>query len=247
MQKSIKIGYYQLIALLIFSSALMAENGTDVYIFPLRPGMPEWKNLQTHDEMLSVLQIPENILSNMSTPALVETCLNYPLFIDFYAIDDFQISIEQIIFDFNGIGELLKRQDSGEELIKKYAAMSPDALDSKWEIIQQGRYVLEFVKIEILLAQDAVLTGLKKDKLDILLNEALFKHEAMVQNPAYGNLIFRANAYLMGKIMMSVDFDSLDKKSRQNENFNKFLRSGLPYSGELINEIVLLAKQYLNK
>ena len=57
----------------------------EAYTFPVKPGTDEWKALGSHDQMLAVCEIPENILTIMSTTALVETVLNYPLIGDWFA------------------------------------------------------------------------------------------------------------------------------------------------------------------
>ena len=51
----------------------------DAYIYPINGGTPRWQAFTTHDEMLKACQIPEGILSTMSTSGLVETVLNYPI------------------------------------------------------------------------------------------------------------------------------------------------------------------------
>ena len=51
--------------------------------YPVKPGMEEWRQLQSHTEMVSVCQIPEEILSSLSTEDLAELCLRYPMYTDF--------------------------------------------------------------------------------------------------------------------------------------------------------------------
>ncbi|MFZ3101985.1 MAG: hypothetical protein WA113_07270 [Desulfitobacteriaceae bacterium] len=90
------------------------------YQYPVKGGTEEWKKLNSHAEMLDVVQIPENILKKMTTAELVETVLNYPLYGDMYSYDTFQQGIESIIIQFNGLSELLKRDDAGTVLLAKY-------------------------------------------------------------------------------------------------------------------------------
>jgi len=42
----------------------------NVYNFHIKPVMPEWKKLKTHNEMLEVLQIPTDIMKSMTTKLL---------------------------------------------------------------------------------------------------------------------------------------------------------------------------------
>lgn len=63
-----------------FVMSVFAQQKSGVYNWPLRPGMPEWKDLKTHDEMLEALKIPAKTLQKMTTKNLALTCLSYPLF-----------------------------------------------------------------------------------------------------------------------------------------------------------------------
>ena len=53
---------------------VFAQQQSGVYNWPLKPGMPQWKELKTHDEMLEVLQIPAETLQKMTTNDLARTC-----------------------------------------------------------------------------------------------------------------------------------------------------------------------------
>ena len=70
-----------------------------VYDFPVKPGSAMWNNFETHQQMLDACQIPENVLSKMSTEDLVTTCLNYPLSIDCFAYDNEVKGVQQSVVD----------------------------------------------------------------------------------------------------------------------------------------------------
>lgn len=103
------------------STSLYSQKQIDApYDFPVKPGMPEWAACESHEEMVSACQIPENILSQMSTSALVETCLNYPLKYDYYAFNDIREGLLVMLENFNGLRELGKRESGSKELIENY-------------------------------------------------------------------------------------------------------------------------------
>lgn len=81
------------------------------YEYPIEPGTDEWKALKTHKEKLSVSQIPEDTLQNMTTAALLDTVLNYPLLVDVMAYNSTEMGIEIVCEQFNGLQELLNRDD----------------------------------------------------------------------------------------------------------------------------------------
>ena len=88
--------------------------------YPVKPGMPEWKLLKYNVEMSAACQIPENILSFLSTKELMFICLQYPLLFDIFAFNIPDIGIDVLFNDFNGIRELFKRDDCEKELLNLY-------------------------------------------------------------------------------------------------------------------------------
>lgn len=114
---------FPLVAILIFTmqfSSLATEttftsstNDTIAtpYVYPVTPVMDEWKNFNSHSEMIQACQIPEDILSCMSTEALAETVVNYPLLSDMLAWSDATLGFQSVLDSFNGLQELLARED----------------------------------------------------------------------------------------------------------------------------------------
>ena len=91
------------------------------YEYPILPGTSEWAELESFPEMIEACQIPENILNKMSTEALVETVLNYPL-LGLYPVYKAQ-EIYSVYSDiFNGVEEMENRDDAGKVLLDKYSA-----------------------------------------------------------------------------------------------------------------------------
>lgn len=116
----------------------------DAYDYPIKGGTEEWKRFTSHDEMLKACQIPDAILKDMSTAGLVETVMNYPLYGDIYAYSSFQVGLNAIAAQFNGLAELLIRDDAGIELLR-YKVMK---LKKKPE--EEG-YVLKLRYLETIL------------------------------------------------------------------------------------------------
>ena len=88
------------------------------YTFPITPNMEEWASFRSRDEMVAACQIPEEILSKLSTHALVETILTYPFLSEitmFYRTQmecDRELGFWRIANSFNGLQELLTRDDA---------------------------------------------------------------------------------------------------------------------------------------
>lgn len=97
--------------------------------------MPEWIALEDNIQKINVTQIPEDILHAMTTEALVETVLDYPLLITLYAYEDFSEGFYVLANEFNGMQELLQRPDGAEVLMERYInpVLTPHSLFSKTE------------------------------------------------------------------------------------------------------------------
>lgn len=166
---------------------LYPKSAGDAYEFPVRPGMKEWKALSSYPEMLRVCQIPEPVLQKISTAGLIETVLNYPLYmLTILAYDSMQQGFNVMAGRFNGITELLKRKDAGTELLARYRGMDPAGSKEGPCREDIGKYHFYFYSIELLLAQDAVRAGLTQTQRLELQKELLAKYELKKRIGGYG-------------------------------------------------------------
>lgn len=91
----------------------------EIYTYPITPDDPEWANYN-HAELVSMLQIPEDILDNMTDAELVESVLDYPYIGDVMAYSTVELGMRVVSEHFNGLKELLNRPGTGKILIEKY-------------------------------------------------------------------------------------------------------------------------------
>ena len=85
---------------------------TEPFIYEIVPGTSEWEALDTLDKKIDACYVPLETVTNMTTEALVETILNYPLLINIYAYNSIEIGIEAVSTYFPAIEELLTRDDA---------------------------------------------------------------------------------------------------------------------------------------
>lgn len=115
----------------IFSDSLQQVNALELseelsvslarkYEYPITHYDAEWYKLPSVIEMRKVTQIPENVLEIISTEELVELVLEYPLLCDINAFSDKGTGYEHLKLQFNGIEELISRQDAYDKLLNKY-------------------------------------------------------------------------------------------------------------------------------
>ncbi len=81
-----------------------------------------------HGGWIRVCQIPEDILEILTTEQLLKTCLHYPLADELVCFDTTVIGLEFQSYFFNGLGELLKRNDFSKTLANYYASLTEEDL-----------------------------------------------------------------------------------------------------------------------
>lgn len=91
------------------------------YTYPIVPGTDEWNSFLTRGEMLKACQIPEEKLKNMSTEALLETVLMYPLISDYFYFNSLSEAYHNMNASFNGLRELVSRKDVMSTIIEEYS------------------------------------------------------------------------------------------------------------------------------
>lgn len=168
----------------------------DAYIFPIDPRRTpkEWEAAGANRS--SLLQIPDNLLKQMTTYGLIETIINYPYSNDFINHAPYlMVGLEGRLNKFNGYIELLSREDSARELIRLYSSINIQSMkDNAWV------YSLTFIMIELLISNYEILnkmTFLEKSIMISLVIENTKHAEAAYIMPL-GTLI------LLGRLLEQV-------------------------------------------
>lgn len=86
----------------------------------MRPGVPGWEDLEDKYE---ALQIPPEICKRMSTSALADSCLNFPLSGDIFAATDPNRGLQLLIDRVGSFSELLSRADVAAVLVERYSSI----------------------------------------------------------------------------------------------------------------------------
>ncbi len=136
-----------------------------------------WTTFHSLKERQDACQIPDSLIKRLSTKALIETCLNYPLRCNYIFYNDENAGIEAIIDGFNGLQELQEREDASELLIDFYSKMTDVTSISA----QDGKVILttnpiDLGFIELLLSypiNDDIYSAENQSKLASAANQAL--------------------------------------------------------------------------
>ena len=220
---------------------------SDQYIFPLRPGMPEWERFTSGQEKIDALQVPVGILKKMSTYGLVETCLDYPLLGAMMAFDTIQYGVERQMENFNGFHELITRENAGQIMLDRFKQMNPECIPQGDEVVV-GDYTLTFVYMGMVQAQFVLIEQLTSSERRELLDEAIKKNTQFenIGDP-YSILNLKIEALLMARVMVSEKYEPFLEEIAKNVSIEIFIKYvELNNKIETLNKILEYATEYNN-
>lgn len=208
------------------------------YDFPIKPGMPEWKELKSYPEILEAIQVPKSILDNMSTIGLVETILRYPDNINILAHRNYQEGFDIVVKRFNGYKELITRVDAGTTLIGLYKQFTPSS-DITLSAESDLPSVFDYLNIELLLAQHEIIDKLSKDEMIELCDIAIDKYESKKNyNVKYGNLTKLSSSLIIVRTISKLDDKDLNQLILKNSQLQQFAEDGRFIDVSLMDNLI---------
>jgi hypothetical protein len=172
--------------------------------------------------------------------------MNYPLQMDYLAFNSVNEGFESQKLSFNGIQELLTRNDLGAELLKRYQDFKVKGYDKSWSLELQGQYSFDLAYLEILLSQQETLSNLSLIEKRNLMKEVLLKlNEGNEEIDLYGRFLRVRGVYLAYKIILSADMVA-ECDIKENKDSELFLKTGMLFTDteELSNSILKCADRF---
>ena len=199
-------GFLFFLSFLFVSVCMNAQVIDQPYNFPIKPGTEDWKKLKSGQEMAAVCNIPPAILSSLTTEALVETCLNYPLFNEVFYASDLPKGLDALTKSFNGFNELFKRKDAGKELLRSYKLKNPKDISDSSSDIDKGLFTFDFIYVELLLSHSQILNNLNSKERVEVAKEAIKKYDAKKERiDIFGDFGLTTSVFVIGKILKTED------------------------------------------
>jgi hypothetical protein len=103
----------------IFAAPVFAED----YEYQTTHESPEWSGMD-HRQMLDATQIKQDDLEEMDTTTLLNAVLDYPLLVDIFMFNSLEQGVDIVRSGFNGMDELLTRNDLGQAILNVYGPLS---------------------------------------------------------------------------------------------------------------------------
>lgn len=204
----------------------------DEYLFPVRPGTPEWAKLNSHDEMLKVLELPDSVLRSITTWGLVQTCFNYPLAGDYAAHNNQVAYINDLAVSFNGLKELFARDDISSVLLYNYRHLD----FSLFQNFMDAQFT------ELLIGCDAFVSRLDQRQLQYLVLVALEKARYQKEHfessfPPYSYFIM-ANAMIHAGYKPFINYCSTNTENTLSEYFLWGIKASISQIGKYAEAFV---------
>ena len=192
-----------LLCLLFFSCSQNNCEEAQLWDYPVKPGMEEWKQFHSNKEMVAACQIPEKILCCLSTEKLTDLCLQYPLLSDFYAFNFPDDGLDILFKDFNGIRELYKKNNVADFLIKRYkekiqmlSFLEDETIDS----YKRSSFMISVTNLDALLSRVE-----QQDNLKEILRNLVIGYEAISMLDSYAkNLMLRFNFFSRAHVIVKM-------------------------------------------
>ncbi len=98
------------------------------YVYPIQPGTEEWAKLDSLDAKIAACKVEPELMNSMTTEALLETVLDYPLLPNIYAFGSAELGIGSVSGYFEGLQMLRDRENAAECIQKAIDAGIDDPL-----------------------------------------------------------------------------------------------------------------------
>lgn len=144
--------------------------------YPVKPGTEQWKSFQTTPEILTALQIPDEILKSLSTEELLTICLNYPLFTSYIFSNSPFEGMNGVVQSFNGFEAFSSRNNMGEVLLSFYERKQISEIGQIEKGIDKASFKFYHCGIELLLCNNKIISKLSKDQQTNILKLVMKKY-----------------------------------------------------------------------
>lgn len=224
-------------SILLESAETNIPRPADTYVYPYTPGTAEWNKLhkeKSMDEIKELLQVPMDVLKNMSTEGIIQSLFDYP-FAFTYTADNFSSlrGFNNFIRDRNAFTALTERDDVGSKMLKIYRLYNPV---NKYSIFYDEL-------IELLIAQQEIYSKLTEAETKDMIREGLNKYNYRKEHLNEKNLRYQATCIMMGRILVDHGYSPIVQAMKQDKGLKDLLEKGS--STYNLNNILDFAKTYV--
>lgn len=214
------------------------------YLYPVTPGSSAWAALTTGDAKMAACQIPNTVLTNMSTDVLIQAWLDFPLRLDVLLSNYLQTGIDFFLKNFSALVELQKRTDMEDVASARYKLMKPTCASSYGEN-QKGDFALSFFYLELIMAQDTFLNNSTSPVRKAIVKEALFKYiDKKANNTVFGDQpSITTTMLLCARAMKSDNYQPFIDLMNNSNTIKLLVKTGYPEAPVTHPDLLLLIEK----
>lgn len=213
------------------------------YNYPCLPGMPSWEELKNGEEMDWACHVPDNVLKNQTTQAVIQAMWEHPKFKDligFSSNSSIQQSLNNVLLDWNIYSELTKRTDAASCLVERYNRMQPTKVS----------HTFYNNSLQLLLSQTTFLEQLSADAKLLLAKEIVERKESVekVLDMDKESSSLNSSYFCLVRIMTSNQYTPMINWMDNNKDIQKFEESGDIFflSSDIRKDILDLSINFIN-
>lgn len=231
---------------LLFPIMASAQSIDEPFGYPIKPGTKEWSEIRNETDRFKAMQIPDNILSNLTTSALVISCINFPAFGYITAYDNLETGYKKLETKFNGLRELSQRKDAGKIFIEVYQNSDINGSNDQNLNIDERYWPIRFTWIELLMAQNYLIESLGENEKDNILLLAKEKYLMKQSSKDYSVNSLLPTTLLMARILHSLAFSDFESEYSKNVGLRDFISTSILSDKEIFELVFNLNLKYLN-
>ncbi len=214
----------------------------------IKPGTKEWSSLKTEKERFKAIQLPDKLLDTISTDELINICLNSPIYGYFSAFNSFDEGIQITINNYNGLRELLSRDNAARKLLKIYTKMDTTGYNNPGIKYDNKYWTLKFLFLELIFSQESFLDFLKSEERVELLRISRKKIDMKKKSDKFSTMYgCQPSVLILSKVMKKIDKENYSKKVKENKKIERFNKYGYPCDLKTMDDIINHCDIYLNK
>ena len=235
-----------LLGFMLFACIAFAQKSNTAYDFPVKPGSEKWQSFKSVDDMYTACQVPADVLSNLSTAALIQTCLRYPASSILMIHATPQMSFNEWKQHFNGIAALLTRKDAPAQLLAFYKTVDVKGYRQFRTEIEKGGYTFLLMMIDAIIVQDEIVGKMDAAQKKQLLAITLSNYDLISTDNLYGFINHASTGRIILKLAEALG-DEATRSMISSKSIQQFVATGAVADQEAFSEAINKARSIAGK
>lgn len=132
-----------------------------------------------------------------------------------------------LISKFNGLQELLRRENAGLELLNVYRHMDTMGYQIKNFNCEEEYWTLKFIYVELILAQEQIINSFSKSQMKEILNLSMNKIKMKEIDSKFSSLYgMQSSALIISRTLSKLNNPSFQSRLSSDEKLENFNKSG---------------------